>query len=94
MYGTERTGPGSWVILYDAAQRQLGYLWVSDAGGLGYVASSDVGMGKRPDLKGAMTAGWNQGKTARQVFDTWAAKRSGAVVAGEVQSGVLDLLPA
>jgi hypothetical protein len=92
-YGTERKGPGAWVILSNAQGIQLGYLWVSDAGSIGYVASSDAGVGKRPDLKGAFTAGANQGKTARETFDTWAAKRSGAVVAGPVRTGLLDLLP-
>lgn len=93
-YGTKRTGPGSWVILYRGPDRvQFGYLWVSQAGGIGFVASSAEGVAKRSDLRGAFTQGENTGKTARQVFDTWAAKTTGTVVAGPVQSGALELLP-
>lgn len=92
-YPTNRSGPGSWVIVYDAEKVQLGYLWVSDAGSIGYVASSAQGVGKRPDLKGAFTAGYNSGKSARALFDQWAAKKSGTVTAGPVQNGLLHLLP-
>lgn len=93
-YPSKRTGPGSWVILYDDQGTQYGYLWVSASGSIGYVASSSPGVGKRPDIQGALTTGSNTGKTARQVFDTWAAKKSGTVIAGPVMSGSLDLLPA
>lgn len=91
-YGTTKAGPGRYVILYDAEGAQLGYLWCSDAGGLGFVASSAPGVAKVPDLRGSFTSGAKSGKTARQVFDTWAARRD-TVVAGEVRTGDLGLLP-
>lgn len=93
-YGTTKAGPGRCVHLYDAQGVQLGYLWTSDAGGLGFVASSAPGVKKIPDLKGSFTSGANSGKTARAVFDTWAEKRTGSVVAGDVRTGDLSLLPA
>lgn len=92
-YPTNRTGQGSWCILYAADKTQYGYLWVSVAGSIGFVASSAEGVAKRPDLQGAFTSGSNSGKSARSVFDTWAAKNTGAVIAGPVQNGLLHLLP-
>ena len=91
-YGTTKTGRGRYVHLYDAEGTQLGYLWCSDAGGLGFVASSAPGVKKVPDLRGSFTSGEKSGKTARAVFDTWAARRD-TVWAGDVRTGDLSLLP-
>lgn len=92
-YGTTKTGPGRYVILHDAQGVQFGYLWCSDAGGLGFVPSSAPGLAKVPDLRGSFTSGEKSGKTARAVFDTWAARKD-TVVAGPVRTGDLGLLPA
>lgn len=92
-YGTTKTGPGRYVILRDAQGTQLGYLWCSDSGGIGWVASSSQGLAKVPDFQTSFTSSAKAGKTARAVFDTWAARKD-TVVAGEVRTGDLALLPA
>lgn len=92
-YGTVKTGPGRTVILRDAQGVQFGYLWCSDAGGLGFVPSSAPGVAKVSDLQGSFTAGSKAGKTARAVFDTWAARKDTVVAGDVVVVPDLSLLP-
>lgn len=89
-----RTGHGRWCLLYaQGGQVALGYLWHSDAGGLGFVPSSREGVTRVPEFYKGFSAAAKAGSTARVVFDDYAARAGLGLSAGPVTEGDLDTLP-
>lgn len=85
-YTEPKAGPGQVVTLYaQGGAEQLGYMWVSDAGGLGFVPTSDAGVQRVPEFYRGFSRAAEARTPAADVFADWAARASLGLSAGEPQ---------
>lgn len=85
-YTEPKAGPGQVVTLYaQGGAVQLGYLWTSDAGGLGFVPTSDAGVQRVPEFY----RGFSKAKAARTkaatVFQDYAGRGGLGLSAGPIR---------
>ena len=86
-------GPGRWFTLYArSGEQELGVCWTSDAGGLGYMPTTEAGIVRTPEFVLAFSRAAGVGTAASDVFDYWASLAGLGLSAGPVHQGDLDAI--